>query len=857
MATAANTAHLAGKAKHPLSLDEGQLRVFLDAILDPDVGCAEFRVLKASLDRSGNLVSHPQYRSTFAGYFDDVEKLIEAARTLKGISGYITVNPLFRDLLARSDNEISKAEHAASDNDVVYLRWWYIDFDAKRLKGISSTDAELAEAVARRDQFLADHPDLAAAAIWGRSGNGAWVLVRLPDYPNVDASRGLVVRATAILSKRYTDTKVEIDTSTTNPGRVGPMVGTVKCKGANRPERPWRLVTIDSPPGRREPIDLAAWVERNAPPEPEKPEPVRPAAGRKATAERGDADEPEVHHDRAAVAEALEGQFEAIAAEWGLELTEKRKGDWRTCRAIDREDKTPSAGLNVKTGVYHDFKGPTDLGFFDLAVKLGAYPDWQAAVNDLGNRVGLGARVNGKARVRATPDGGGRGPRDITAEASDDGPDDDEPEVIDRWPKAQPLAFQGLAGDIVKALEPHTEADPIAILVQFLIAFANMIGRRAHFTVGATRHFLNLYAALVGPTASGRKGSAWDLVSWVLAQFDRDWATRRVQGGLVSGEGLIFHVRDAEYEIRETKGKGGERKKERVMVDAGVEDKRLLVLETEMGRVLKAMSRESNTLSDVMRQGWDRDVLAAMGKNKGCIATGAHISFIGHVTRPDIAKHLTREDSSNGFANRFLWLAVRKSKELPDGGDLFSDGFAREWEPIKHRLEQVVDQAREIDRMRRDVEAGHMWRGVYGELTGGKPGLLGAVLNRAEAQVMRLSCVYALLDQSSYVHPEHLTAALALWQYCEDSARYTFGDAFASPAAEKLLSALQAAPAGLTRTQITVDVFKRNKARAEINSLLSEMLTDGLIYRSKVKPETGRLVELWRAGREGSAHATN
>ena len=52
---------------------------------------------------------------------------------------------------------------------------------------------------------------------------------------------------------------------------------------------------------------------------------------------------------------------------------------------------------------------------------------------------------------------------------------------------------------------------------------------------------------------------------------------------------------------------------------------------------------------------------------------------------------------------------------------------------------------------------------------------------------MRLACVYALLDQSSYVHPEHLIAALALWRYCEDSARYTFGDAFASPAAEKLL----------------------------------------------------------------------
>ena len=46
------------------------------------------------------------------------------------------------------------------------------------------------------------------------------------------------------------------------------------------------------------------------------------------------------------------------------------------------------------------------------------------------------------------------------------------------------------------------------------------------------------------------------MVDWVLAPFDPDWATQRIQGGLVSGEGLIHHVRDAAYEMRETKEKG-------------------------------------------------------------------------------------------------------------------------------------------------------------------------------------------------------------------------------------------------------------------------------------------------------------
>src|SRR5215467_2467853 len=38
-------------------------------------------------------------------------------------------------------------------------------------------------------------------------------------------------------------------------------------------------------------------------------------------------------------------------------------------------------------------------------------------------------------------------------------------------------AFHGLAGDIVYRIEPHTEADPTAILVQTLIAYGNAIGR--------------------------------------------------------------------------------------------------------------------------------------------------------------------------------------------------------------------------------------------------------------------------------------------------------------------------------------------------------------------------------------------
>ena len=90
-------------------------------------------------------------------------------------------------------------------------------------------------------------------------------------------------------------------------------------------------------------------------------------------------------------------------------------------------------------------------------------------------------------------------------------------------------ARQGLAGDVLAAIEPHTEADPVAVLVNTLIAFGNAAGRNPHVMVGADRHGLNLNAVLVGRSAKGRKGMSWNYV--------RDRTRRRSLLGCGSGHG--------------------------------------------------------------------------------------------------------------------------------------------------------------------------------------------------------------------------------------------------------------------------------------------------------------------------------
>lgn len=146
---------------------------------------------------------------------------------------------------------------------------------------------------------------------------------------------------------------------------------------------------------------------------------------------------------------------------------------------------------------------------------------------------------------------------------------------------------------------------------------------------------------------------------------DPRWVDERVLNGLSSGEGLIHAVRDPVV----SRDKTGEK----VVLDDGVEDKRLLVMEPELAGVLKVMSREGNTLSPVIRQAWDEGTLQTLTKNSPTRATDAHVSIVGHVTKAELLRHLTETEAANGFANRFLWLLVKRSKELPFGGALHEE----------------------------------------------------------------------------------------------------------------------------------------------------------------------------------------
>jgi hypothetical protein len=131
--------------------------------------------------------------------------------------------------------------------------------------------------------------------------------------------------------------------------------------------------------------------------------------------------------------------------------------------------------------------------------------------------------------------------------------------------------------------------------------------------------------------------------------------------------------------------------------------------------------------------------------------------------------------------------------------------------------------------------------------------MVGAIIGRAEVQAMRLACLYALLDCSNVVKVVHLEAALALWDYAEESARLIFGDSTGNLSADEILTALRSHKEGLTRTDIR-DLFGRNRKSGEIENALMLLFRNGLAKRVNEKPrdETGeetkgRSVERWFA----------
>jgi hypothetical protein len=201
-------------------------------------------------------------KPTHVGYFDDLQKAVNAIEAFDGRGNiFVTLNPAKRDLLARANNHLVEGTYKnpverTKDTEIYRDSWLLVDVDPKRPSGISSTDDEKAAAleVARavRDWLLLIGTPI-ESIVTADSGNGAYVMVRLPDYEVTEERTATKKAFIAMIADKFDNERVEIDRTVFNPSRLVGALGTLKVKGENLAERPHRRSSVRTIAG--EPFD--------------------------------------------------------------------------------------------------------------------------------------------------------------------------------------------------------------------------------------------------------------------------------------------------------------------------------------------------------------------------------------------------------------------------------------------------------------------------------------------------------------------------------------------------------------------------------------------------------------------------
>lgn len=424
------------------------------------------------------------------------------------------------------------------------------------------------------------------------------------------------------------------------------------------------------------------------------------------------------------------------------------------------------------------------------------------------------------------------------AEADDD--------LLNPPPKLAKEAYHGILLDVVKTACKTSEASPVAVAANFIASFSAMVGRVAFQHIGDGTCHARPFLLLVGRTGKARKGTSEFTVRKIFDAVElmtvNDYPKmKRHEGGLSTGEGLGWAIRDKIDEDDE----------------GGTEDKRMMVIEAEFAGAMAAAAREKNTLSATVRTCWDGKDIAPLVKNATWCASKPHVCIIGHITAPELIDKMTDVDAQSGFMNRFVILHIVRPKlvalpkptptaEIDRLAGLVADA-------VRFAIgdDYTASNSREI-RMSHDAIT--LWCLEYPELTAEQPGIAGALLVRVEIYCRMFAMIFALLDKSNVIEPQHIRAALAWINYWKGSVSYIFQTLSAKAEAERLdstsndvLEFIQSNPR-CTRTAITTG-FKNKLNGAQITAALNHLLNAAppLIHQQQLpradgKPGKGSMV---------------
>lgn len=407
-----------------------------------------------------------------------------------------------------------------------------------------------------------------------------------------------------------------------------------------------------------------------------------------------------------------------------------------------------------------------------------------------------------------------------------------DPNAPDHTRNLDPLAppvmdkagFPGLLADIVEAATATSEAHPVAVAANVLAMFSCMAGRGPHQWIGDAVVWPRVFLLIVGKSGKARKGTAEHTPLRIFRAADEIIRQRRNigdrlrihAGGLSTGEGIVYAIRDAD-EAKE---------------DAGVKDKRLLVVEPEFDNVLSHVKRDGNTLSATIRNLWDgRDLepLSKSGQKSGERATHPHVVIVGHITGFELREKATENDAANGLLNRFITVFVHRPKLVPLPEPTPEERIKGLAERMADAILAATDgdfSANNKTEIRLGKEAEEYWIEHYPTLSRDRDGKGGSLMARAEVYARVLAMIFCLLDGRREIKPSDLQAALAWVDYWRASVDFIYRmadeDGELDPFAQQVFDAIRAQP-GITATELS-NKFHRKRSAAEIKHALEVLV---------------------------------
>ncbi|WP_287600775.1 hypothetical protein [Thiothrix sp.] len=399
-------------------------------------------------------------------------------------------------------------------------------------------------------------------------------------------------------------------------------------------------------------------------------------------------------------------------------------------------------------------------------------------------------------------------------------------EVPSEFPVPDSGCYYGIAGRFAQEACAQSEADPVGVLMHLLTWAGAYFGNRAVLRLGDVEAPPRLFC-VTASSAGGGKGTAAAPVRKLMRDYV-DVQLRRMglspalyrDGPMSSGEGLAWAVRDP----ADTEDEDGN------PTDKGIPDKRLMILEEEFAAVLQAARREGNTVSAAIRRFWDTGNFSPLTKNNRVTVTDAHVCFVAHITYEELVKRLEQSEYATALASRILWVCVRRPKIVAIPESIPVERMLN----YADEIAKAIQFSSETNELNLTSEALTVWSTLAISLAKANT----PMSERSRMQVLRIACIFALLDCTAQVEAHHLRAAAHLWDYCLGSVAYIF-EGEQNEDANKILAALRK-HGGLTTTQIRINVFQQNIKSATMNTLLKSLETQGRIRRSTRHRNDGR-----------------